>query len=146
MVEKSEFKKSTLAQFVELGGYNIVKQDPETRRWKGIKRASEITKLSDETIRGILKVHSLPPLKTLPKYVDDFYASEGYKLLQEKFGHRRFFKSILKPTAIEALISLKVKILSHGIKKTLKSCGSILNYRILEQNGFSKIRQYKSET
>lgn len=109
MATKSEIKKSTLAQFVERGGYNIVTQEAETGRLKGVSRAVEITGLSDETIRSILKANPLPPLKTLPKYVDDFYASEGYKLIEEKYGHRRYFKTILRPTAIEAFNILESK-------------------------------------
>ena len=109
MSTKSEIKKSTLTQFVERGGYNIVTQESETGRLRGVSRAAEITGLSDETIRSILKANPLPPLKTLPKYVDDCLQSEGYKLLLEKYGHRRFFNSKLKPTTIEAFNILENK-------------------------------------
>ena len=91
-MSQSEIKKTTLDQFVRLGGYQIVKQDKESGRWKGISKAAQITQLSDETIRSILNQYPEPPSKTLPIYVQDFYESEGHRVLKEKYDHKEFFK------------------------------------------------------
>jgi len=108
-MSNSEIKKTTLDQFVRLGGYQIVKQDKESGRWKGISKAAQVTQLSDETIRSILKQYPEPPSKTLPIYVEDFYESEGYRIMQEKYGHKKFFKLVLVPTAIQAFKILDKK-------------------------------------
>lgn len=108
-MSESAIKKTTLDQFVRLGGYQIVKQDQETKRWKGISRAAQVTQLSDETIRSILKEYPEPPSKTLPIYVQDFNESEGHRLIQEKYGNKAFFKANLIPTAIRAFQILDKK-------------------------------------
>ncbi len=109
VMSQSDIKKTTLDQFVRLGGYQIVKQDKESGRWKGISKAAQVTQLSDETIRSILKQCPEPPSKTLPIYVQDFYESEGYRVLQEKYSHKEFFKLVLIPTAVQAFKILDKK-------------------------------------
>lgn len=108
-MKQSKIKKTTLDQFVRLGGYQIVKRDAETRRWKGISKAAQVTQLSDETIRTILRQNPEPPSKTLPIYVRDFYESEGYRVLQEKYGHKDCFKLVLIPTTIQGFKILDKK-------------------------------------
>lgn len=109
VMSRSEIKKTTLDQFVRLGGYRIVKQDKESGRWKGISKAAQVTQLSDETIRTILKRYPEPPSKTLPIYVQDFYESEGYRIMQEKHGHKDYFKLVLIPTTIQGFKILDKK-------------------------------------
>jgi len=106
---QSDIKKTTLDQFLRLGGYQIVKQDVETKRWEGISKAAQVTQLSDETIRTILKQYPKPPSKTLPIYVRDFYESEGCRILQEKYGHKDYCKQVLIPTTIQGFKILNKK-------------------------------------
>jgi hypothetical protein len=109
VMSQSEIKKTTLDQFVRLGGYQIVKQDKESGRWKGISKAAQVTQLSDETIRTILKQYPEPPLKTLPIYVQDFYKSEGYRILRERYGHKDYLKLGIIPNGVLAFKILDKK-------------------------------------
>ena len=109
VMTQSEIKKATLDQFVRLGGYQILKREAETKRWKGIQKAAQVTRLSDETIRTILRQHPEPPSKTLPIYARDFYESEGCRILREKYGHEKYFKLDLIPITIQGFKILDKK-------------------------------------
>lgn len=77
-------KKTVLDQFVKNKGYETVKRK-RSGKWKNISEASKRTGLSRPTIYAILKDHPEPPDKTLPKYVEEFKDSEGYRLFKETF-------------------------------------------------------------
>lgn len=77
-------KKTVLDQFVKRKGYEIVKRK-RNRKWKNISEASKRTGLSRPTIYAILEEFPQPPDKTLPKYVEQFEQSEGYRLFKETF-------------------------------------------------------------
>jgi len=71
-------KKTTLEQFVKLGGYEIVKKK-RNGKWKNISKASKRTGLARPTIYELLEKYPDPPSKTVPKYVEEFENSEGYR-------------------------------------------------------------------
>lgn len=77
-------KKSILDEFVRRRGYDYVKRK-RNRKWRGISEASKRTGLSRPTIYEILKEYPEPPSKTLPKYVEEFKDSEGYRAFKETF-------------------------------------------------------------
>ena len=80
-------KKTVLDQFVKRGGYDVVKRR-RNKKWKNISEASNRTGLSRPTIYSILEKYPEPPSKTVPKYVEEFKESGGYKLLVEKYLKR----------------------------------------------------------
>jgi len=94
-----QISKKTLDQFVKLGGYEIVRFDPKKRRWKGISKASRITKIHRDTITRLLKEFPTKPVKKImPKYYEDFKESTGYKRLKIAIGHRSWFKNVVRVT------------------------------------------------
>jgi len=98
----SEISKKTLDEFVKLGGYDIVKYDRESNRWKGVSEAARVTKLHRDTVTRILKEHPTKPVtKILPKYYEQFEESTGYKRLEVELGQKSWFKNV-KRVALEA--------------------------------------------
>ena len=87
-------KKEVLHQFIEKGGYNIVRF--KDGRWKNTVLASRKTGLSRMTIYAILKEHPKPPPKALPKYYEKLEESEGYKKLKEVYGKKPFWKDLVR--------------------------------------------------
>jgi integrase len=80
-------KKNVLDRFVKFGGYGIVKRKRTNGKWKNVSMAAKRTGLSRPTIYALLKHYPELPNKTLPKYVEEFRQSEGYrrvKMLYEK--------------------------------------------------------------
>ena len=99
-------KKSILDQFVKLGGYNIVRHRSD--KWKNISEASKRTGISRPTIYTILKKYPEEPSKVMPKYVEEFKESEGYRILKETYGKRKFWFS-LKNVILEGFAFLKLE-------------------------------------
>jgi hypothetical protein len=98
----SEISKKSLEQFVKLGGYDIVKYDRASQRWKGVSKAARVTKLHRDTVTRILKEHPTKPItKILPKYYEQFEESTGYKRLEVELGHKSWFKN-MKRVVLEA--------------------------------------------
>lgn len=87
-------KKSVLDRFVKLGGYNIVKL--KKGKWKNISLASKRTGISRPTIYTILKKYPEAPSKVMPKYVEEFKETEGYRQLKQKYGKRDFWKNLIR--------------------------------------------------
>jgi len=141
VMTQSSIKRTTIDQFVRLGGYQIAKQDKESGRWKGISKAAQVTQLSDETIRTILKQYPEPPSKTLPIYVRDFYESEGYRILQEKYGYKDYFKLVLIPTTIQGFKILDKK---DPISWTEEDFEKLWNYPDLQDSMTKHIEFTKS--
>jgi integrase len=75
-------KKNVLDRFVKFSGYNIVKKIEANGKWKNISMAAKRTGLSRPTIYALLEQYPEPPDKTLPKYVEEFRQSEGYRRLE----------------------------------------------------------------
>ena len=93
----SKISKKSLDQFIKLGGYEIVRVDRETGRWKGVSEASRVTKLHRDTVTRILKEFPTKPIKKImPKYYEDFKQSTGYKRLELEIGHKRWFKDVTR--------------------------------------------------
>ena len=95
----STISKKSLDQFVKLGGYEIVKFDRKTGRWKGVSKAARVTKLHRDTVTRILKEFPTKPIKKIiPKYYEDFKESTGYKRLKTEIGHKSWFKDVARAT------------------------------------------------
>jgi len=93
----SQISKKTLDQFVKLGGYDIVRYDRKANRWKGISKASRITKTHRDTITRLLKAFPTEPKKeVMPRYYRDFKESTGYKRLKTEIGHKTWFKYAMR--------------------------------------------------
>ena len=85
-------KKASIDRFVRLGGYNIVRHRSE--KWKNISEASKRTGISRPTIYKILEKHPEEPSKVMPKYVEEFKESEGYRQLKKEYGKRDFWDNL----------------------------------------------------
>ena len=73
-------RDSKLDTFIKRGGYEIVSQIKRGKRkgkFRGISKASEVTRLSRPTIYKILKEYPEKPSKVKPKYVDNLEDSYG---------------------------------------------------------------------
>lgn len=110
-------KKHVLEHFVKLGGYDIVKL--KEGKWKGISSAARKTGLSRPTIYTILKDHPEPPSKTLPKYIEEFDQSEGWKLCADLYKRSKFFKP-LKYSILKAFNLLNKKDPISWIEKDFR--------------------------
>jgi hypothetical protein len=98
----SEISKKTLDEFVKLGGYEIVRYDRASQRWKGVSEAARVTNLHRDTVTRILKEHPTKPVtKILPPYYEKFEESTGYKRLEVELGQKPYF-SDTKRVALEA--------------------------------------------
>lgn len=127
----SKISKKTLDQFVKLGGYDIVKFDRKKRRWKGISKASRVTKLHRDTITRILKEFPTKPVKpVLWKYYEDFKESTGYQRMETEIGHKRWFKDVER-NALVAFHFLKNKDPVHwtvdDIRNLRRNCLKLRN-------------------
>jgi len=93
----SKISKKTLDEFVKLGGYDIVKYDRKKRRWKGVSKASRVTKIHRDTITRLLKEFPVKPVReVMPKYYRDFKESTGYKRLKTEIGHKTWFNYAIR--------------------------------------------------
>ncbi|MBM4400813.1 MAG: hypothetical protein FJ045_02560 [Crenarchaeota archaeon] len=95
MSYQSEISKKTLEQFVKLGGYEIVRYDRASKRWKGVSEAARATKLHRDTVTRLLKEQPTKPVKKIePLYYKQFEESAGFKRLKVELEHKPWFKDV----------------------------------------------------
>lgn len=100
-------KKTVLDRFVKFGGYDIIKQ--KKGKWKNISEASRRTGLSRPTIYAILEAYPEPPSKTIPKYVEEFRESEGYRRIKALYGKKLKHYKTMETIVIKAWKFLQKK-------------------------------------
>lgn len=82
-------QSSKLAQFIRLGGYDIVKRSNRGSlegHWKNLSEASRTTRISRPTIYKILERYPQNPNRIKPAYLKRLENSEGFKRFMQLYG------------------------------------------------------------
>ena len=97
-------KRSTLDQFTELGGYDVVKKTKDGR-WKNVIEASRKTGISRQTIHRLLQEYPEPPSTHV------LISQEDYERLKESVlrlkGVKKLLKQVQKNFGSSLIVNLK---------------------------------------